>query len=279
MSADHVYRLDLRDVVETHLAKEAEVTVLTTDIGDTFAEDPGDHAVVEVNRLGRVTGVAHKPDRPDSSVVAAEVVVYDVPVLVEVLEQLHRELAGGDADSGLGDFSEHLLPRMVDRGRTYAHHLDGYWRDLGQPHHYLNAHLELVEHGLNLFDGAWPFRTSHPQRPAARVAAGAEVADSLLSPGCTVRGTVRRSVLGPGVVVEEGALVEESVLFAGVVLRSGAQVRRSVVDSGCEMLDGADVGADDLDLADPDAVVLVGRDSRVSVPLPPGSRLAPGTTA
>lgn len=279
MSADHVYRLDLRDVVETHLTKEAEVTVVTTDVGETFAEDPADHAVVEVNRLGRVTDVAYKPGRPASTRVAAEIFVYEVPVLVEVLEELHRELSGEEDDSGLGDFGEHLLPRMVERGRAYAHHLDGYWRDLGQPHHYLNAHLELVDRGLDLFDGEWPLRTSHHPRPPARVEAGAEVADSLLSPGSSVAGTVRRSVLGPDVVVEAGAVVEESVLFTGVVVRAGARVRRSVVDTGSELLDGADVGATDLDLSDPDAVVLVGRDSRVACALPPGSRLAPGTTA
>ncbi|MBE7325735.1 glucose-1-phosphate adenylyltransferase [Nocardioides sp. Y6] len=279
MSADHVYRLDLRDVVETHLAKEAEVTVVSTDLGDTFAEDPADHAVVQVNRLGRVTDVAYKPERPVGSLVAAEIFVYEVPVLVEVLEELHRELAGEEDDSGLGDFGEHLLPRMVQRGKAFAHHLDGYWRDLGQPHHYLNAHLELIDHGLELFDGTWPLHTSHRPHPPARVGSGARVEDSLLSPGSRVAGTVRRSVLGPDVVVEEGAVVEESVLFGEVVVRSGARVRRSVVDTGCELLDGADVGAADIDLTDPDAIVLVGRDSRVASALPPGARLAPGTTA
>jgi len=279
MSADHVYRLDLHEVVETHLSKGAEVTVVTTDVGSTFAEDPSDHAVVQVNRLGRVTDVAYKPDRADGSLVGAEVFVYDVPVLVEVLEELHRDLAGEAEDSGLGDFGEHLLPHLVGRGKAYAHLLDGYWRDLGQPHHYLNAHLELAEHGLDLFDGAWPFRTAPLRRPPARVDAGADVADALLSPGCRVAGRVGRSVLGPGVVVEEGAAVEESVLLEDVVVRSGARVWRSVVDGGCELLDGAEVGAPDLDLADPDAVVLVGRDCRVSTRLPVGSRLLPGTTA
>src|SRR5690606_33255858 len=105
------------------------------------------------------------------------------------------------------------------------------------------------------------------------------VTDSLLSPGCTVAGTVHRSVLGPDVVVEEGAVVEESVLIEGTVVRSGAQVRRSVVDAGSELADGGVVGSADVDLADPDAVAMVGRESRVSTPLAAGARLAPGTTA
>ena len=95
MSADHVYRLDYREVIETHLAKEAEVTMVTTDLAGVAAEDAGDHAVVEVNRLGRVTSFAYKPDEPSGTTVATEVFAYDPAVLVEVLEELHRERAAG----------------------------------------------------------------------------------------------------------------------------------------------------------------------------------------
>ncbi len=92
-------------------------------------------------------------------------------------------------------------------------------------------------------------------------------------------GTVARSVLGPGVVVEQGAEVVESVLLGESVIRSGARVTRAIVDIGCELLDGAEVGATDVALDDPDAIPIVGRDSTVANALPAGSRLAPGTTA
>jgi glucose-1-phosphate adenylyltransferase len=282
MSADHVYRLDYRDVVRTHQDKGAEVTVVTTDLSGTYAEKAADHAVVEVNRLGRVTSFAYKPDEPASSVVATEVFAYEPAVLLEVLEELHREQAaeddGGDeGDSGLGDFGDVLLPRLVDRGKAYAHPMEGYWRDLGQPHHYLNAHLELLGKEAQLFHRSWPIRTQQAQREPARVLDGATLSEALLSAGCVVGGHVTRSVLGPGVVVEAGAEVTESVLFADTVVRSGATVTRSIVDGGCELLDGAQVGDGSVALDDPDAIPIVGRESRVSSSLPAGSRLAPGT--
>jgi glucose-1-phosphate adenylyltransferase len=285
MSADHVYRLDYRDVVRTHREKGAEVTMVTTDLEGTYAESPADHAVVEVNRLGRVTSFAYKPEEPASTTVATEVFVYQPDVLVEVLEELHREVSkrtdddeNEEGDTGLGDFGDLLLPRLVDRGQVYAHALDGYWRDLGQPHHYLNAHLELLGEDADLFQSSWPLRTQQPQREAARVLRGAEISDSLLSSGCIVGGKVTRSVLGPGVEVEPGAEVTESVLFAGTVVRSGAVVVRSIVDADCELLDGARVGDESVALDDPDAIPIVGRESRVSTELPAGSRLAPGTS-
>lgn len=259
--------------------------MVVTDLEGVYAEDAADHAVVEVNRLGRVTSFAYKPDRPKTSTVATEIFLYDPAVLVEVLEELHHEQSDepdegddGVGDTGLGDFGDLLIPRLVDRGKVYSHRLDGYWRDLGQPHHYLNAHLELIDGETGLFDRDWPIRTQQPQREPSYAAAGSRIEDSLLSPGSRISGTVVRSVIGPGVVVEDGAEVRESVLFGDTVVRRGARVTRSVVDTGCELLDGADIGGDDVALDDPDAIAIVGRDSTVSSALAAGARLAPGTT-
>jgi glucose-1-phosphate adenylyltransferase len=283
MSVDHLYRLDYRDVVRTHLDHDAELTLVVTDISERYGENAGDHAVVECDADGRLTGFAYKPDEPATTVVATEVFCYRADVLVEVLEELHREQATttsdrDQGDSGLGDFGDLLVPAMVERGRTVGHRFDGYWRDLGQPHHYLNAHLELARREADVFESSWPVRTQQPQRESAYVAGGAVVNDSLLSPGSVVRGTATRSVLGPGVVVEEGAEVVESVVFGDTVVRSGARVERAIVDSGCELRDGANVGGHDVALDDPKAIPIIGRDSVVSAFLGPGSRVPPGTT-
>lgn len=281
MSADHVYRFDVGELVATHLEKEAELTMLVTDLAEVYAEDASDHAVVQVNRLGRVTEMAYKPESPDGTLVATEVFAYRPDVLVEVLEELHHELSQGDSDrpagdSGLGDFGDVLVPRLVERGKVYSHRLEGYWRDLGQPHHYLNAHLELLDGDTGLFDPAWPVRTQQPERTPALVVEGAVVGDSLLAPGTRVAGTVRRSVLGPDVVVEHGAEVVESVLLAGTVVRSGARVLRTVVDTACEVGEGTTVGSTDTALDDPDAITILGRDVVVARDVAPGSRVPPG---
>lgn len=281
MSADHVYRFDLGELVATHLAKEAELTMLVTDLAEVYAEDPSDHAVVQSNRLGRVTEVAYKPEEPAGSVVACEVFAYAPDVLVEVLEELHHELSQADSDrpagdSGLGDFGDLLVPRLVERGKVYSHRLEGYWRDLGQPHHYLNAHLELLEGGTGLFDPAWPVFTQHPERTPAFVAAGAVVSDSMLSAGSRVHGTVTRSVIGPDVVVEHGAEVVECVVSAGSVVRSGARVLRTLVDTACDIGPGTTVGSADTALDDPDAITILGRDVVVGADVAPGTRVPPG---
>lgn len=284
LSADHVYRFDYMDAVETHRARSAECTLVTTEVPWDRASD---HATVEHAEDGMVTGFAYKPERPSTTTVAAEVVVYDPAVLVEVLEELHRELheeaEDGSGDSGLGDYGDHLVPRLVHRGRTYAHRMPGYWRDLGQPHLYLAAHRDVLGGSAGVLDQpGWPILTRQLPHPPARVRAGAVVEDSLVSPGCDVAGVVRRSVLGPGTVVATGAVVADSVLFDHVRVETGAQVDQAILDSGVVVEADARVGEPGADAAgDPAAVTLVGKESRVGrgVTLAGGARLEPGTTA
>ncbi len=282
MSADHVYHLDYAEVIEAHHRTGAECTVVTTEVP---VEDADNHATIEVGDGGRVTGCDYKPEEPTTGTIATEVFAYDPQALVEVLEELHRELAAdSDAgDSGLEDFGDHLLPRLVERGKTYAHALDGYWRDLGQPHLYLRAHQDFLRDDNGVLGlASWPVLTRQPQRAPARFLEGADVVDSLVSPGALVEGVVRRSVLGPGVVVERGAEVHDSVVFADSTVRGGAHVHWSIVDTRCEVGLGARVGEPDVDgTDDPDVVTLVGRGSTIAegVTLPAGSRLEPGSSA
>lgn len=282
LSSDHVYRFDYTDAIATHRSKGAECTIVTSEVP---IEDAGNHATVVTNRLGRVTGFSYKPQHPRTRVVAAEIFVYDTRTLVRVLDDLHRELSATTApdSNGLGDFGEHLVPRLVERGKVYAHALPGYWRDLGRPETYLAAHQDLVRGETSLFDDRdWPILARPPQRPPARIHAGARVAGGLVSPGCEVHGVVRNSVLGPGVCVEPGARIDNSVVFADVVVRRDASIAGSVVDRFTVVGEGAHIGGRPTQKVLTSAqVTLVGRDCRLAdgAVVRRGSRLEPGTTA
>jgi glucose-1-phosphate adenylyltransferase len=285
MSADHVYRFDYQDAIATHLEAGAACTIVTS---ERPLDEAGDHACVEVGIGGVVTGFEYKPDEPATTTVAAEIMVYDPEVLVTVLEELHGEL-GADSpagDSGLEDFGDHLLPRLVDRHHVVAHAMPGYWRDVGEPHKYVEAHREFLRDDQDVFDHpGWPILTRQPQRAPARVLDGAVIVDSLLSPGCRIEGRVERSVLGPGVAIAAGAVVRDSVVFPDTVVEARATVDWAVVDERCRIGAGARVGtaadADPDGSVDPDLVSVLGRETDVpaGATLDPGSRLEPGTTS
>src|SRR5215218_8444523 len=210
LSADHVYRLDYGDVIDGHVAAD-----------------------------GRVTAFEYKPDSPRSRVVATEVFLYDAPTLMDTLD----DLAGG-GDDGLQDFGHELLPRLVSDGRARAHPLDGYWRDVGTLDSYWQSQMDLLEPDppFVLDDPAWPILTAGLPRSPARIERSASLDASWVAPAAVVRGHVERSILGPGVFVDEGAVVRESILFHDVQVASGATVERTIADENAVVQQGATVG-------------------------------------
>lgn len=263
VSADAVYTCDYARLVDEHLAADALVTMVTTRVAP---DDAARYGVVRVGDGGRVTDYAYKPDEPATDIVTNEVFVLSPPAL-DVLE----ELAGQVGDDGLGDLGHALLPRLVEDGAAREDRFDGYWRDVGTVDAYWSSHLDLLadEPPLRLDDPSWPIRTRLGAQVPARVSAGARIAQSLLSPGAAVAGHVERSVLSPGVVVEEGATVRDSVLLHGTVVRAGAVVERSIVDAHARIGCGSRVGGEQ-------AVTLLGTRSVVAdeSTVEPGARVA-----
>ncbi len=241
LSSDHLYKLDYRDVVARHLEKKAEVTMVTTRV----EEDAARFGVVKTDTDGRVTDFAYKPDEPKTDEVTAEIFLFDADVLLDTLSALF------DEDQDLGDYGERLLPRLVENGRAYAFGHSGYWRDLGTPESYWQAHLDLLadEPEFALDDPDWPLRTKGGHLQPARIFGSARVDNSLVSPSCTVRGEVARSVLSPGVVVEAGARVEDAVLLESVRVKAGAVVRHAVLDKNVTVGENARIAGKKGDLA------------------------------
>lgn len=283
LSADHVYTLDHREVVRAHREAGAEATVVTAGIGIGEAKH---HTLVDIDDQGRVTAVHHKPGEPHTTSIASEVFLYDAKVLLETLTELEQELgdAAGDGDTGLGDFSHHLLPRLVERGKVIAHELDGYWRDLGRPSAYFRAHQDLLNGDVGLLHQRdWPIRTASPARAAARIHEGAVVVDSMLGNGSEVHGRVERCTIGPDVVIEAGAVVHDAVLMRGVHVKADARIGWSIVDSEVEVGRGCSIGSDETQDEDSrlksEEVTLVGMQSVIGdgAVVAHGSRISPGT--
>jgi glucose-1-phosphate adenylyltransferase len=278
-SADHVFAEDLGQVYADHVDSGAEATVLTAEVS---REEAAQNTALAVDSSGRVTGVQDHVDEPDSGTVATEIFLYRVAPLLETLRDLRAELSGEAdeaGDSGIGDVGEHLLPRLVEQGTVRAVPMAGYWRDVGRPETYLQSHRDLLAGKVDVFGHEdRPIISKWEDRTSARVVKGAEISDSLLAPGCEVAGTVVRSVLGPGVVVEKGAHVEDAVLWDDVVVERGARVQTAVVDQRVRFARGARVGAQPrARLARDEDLVLVGRDCVVGGEVAPGGRLEPGS--
>ena len=238
VSADAVYTADYGALIDEHREAGADVTMVTTRVD---ADDAGRYGVVQATG-GEIREYVYKPDEPSGDLVSNEIFVFRPAALLDTLD----ELAAAAGDDGLQDLGHELLPRLVQAGGAREHRFEGYWRDVGTIPAYWSAHQELVadEPPIDLDDPGWPVLTrSTAAHASSRVAAGATVESSLLAPGATVAGTVTRSVIGRGAVVEAGAVVSESVVLPGAVIRAGARVERAILDDGVQVGRDAAVGA------------------------------------
>jgi glucose-1-phosphate adenylyltransferase len=253
VSADAVYALDYAELVADHMESGATVTMVTTEVDP---DDAGRYGVVEAQDA-RITGYEYKPDEPAGNLVANEVFVFQPDPLLDTLEDLDEP----------EDLGHEALPRLVESGGAREARFDGYWRDVGTVEAYWECHMDLLadEPPIELDAPGWPILThATGRRAAVRVRPGARIEASLLGPASDVAGSVERSVIGRGAVVEDGATVREAVILPGAVVRSGASVVRAVVDDEVEV--AAEVGEEGGEIA------LVGLRARVTEPVPAGGR-------
>jgi len=255
--ADHVYRMDPRQMVEQHIETKAAVTVAGIRVPRNEASSFG---IIDADEHGKIRAFLEKPDdppglpsSPDESYASMGNYVFTTEALIEVL----RTDAGDDAsvhDMGgsiipmltkdgtarVYDFADNDVPGVTDRDR-------GYWRDVGTIDAYYDANMDLVAvHPVfNLYNRQWPIFSDIPQLPAAKFIEGGLAQESIVASGSIIAGsTVRHSVVFPGVTVLQGAYVEGSVLMPGTRIEAGAVVRRAILDKNVQVPAGAHIGVD-----------------------------------
>jgi glucose-1-phosphate adenylyltransferase len=237
LAGDHVYRMDYTPMIAFHQQHSADVTVGAVVIP---IEEGSRFGILETDAEGRVISFVEKPKEPRGTLGSMGIYVFNRETLTRVLMEDARPAEAGGAPSQ-HDFGRNIIPSMLARGeRVYAYPFTGYWQDVGTVQSYWEAHMELLDDhpAFDLYDPSWVTHTRSEERPPAHVRSGAQIVSSLISHGCIIKGRVERSVLSPGVVVEEGAVVRESILLFDTVVGAGSVIDRSILDK--EVIVGKD---------------------------------------
>lgn len=231
LSGDLVAKINFGPILDRHEQRGAALTIVTVPAPSGAGEwrrpvlsEPG----------GRVTAI---PDR------AADV---GAPVSSSVFLFRARELRARLDRPDVGpDLMRDVVEPMLAEGQpVYAHPFDGYWRQIASIDAYYEASMELLAPypALNLHDPDWLIFTPSEDRAPAIVAGDGDPAGCLMAHGCRIEGTVRRSILFPGVHVAAGAVVEDSIVMHDARVLGGARVTRAIVDKGVRIGEGASVG-------------------------------------
>jgi glucose-1-phosphate adenylyltransferase len=287
--ADHIYRMNIRQMVEFHEANGSDVTIAALPVDKSLASEFG---VIEAAEDGRILGFHEKnPNAPtmpgDPSRVYASMGNY-----VFSTRTLLRELyADAENKNSQHDFGKNILPSLIGRSKMYAYDYQSnvipgdppgavaYWRDVGSIDAYYDANMDLrsVAPALNLFNKQWPLRTARYDDPPAKFTFDSEnrrgiAVDSVVAGGSILSGgMVRNCVIGRGVRIHSGAVVEDSVIFDNCDIGRRAHIRRAILDKNVQVPEDARIGFDlSMDrrlyhVSESGIVVVEGRRSAVEV--------------
>ncbi len=238
LSGDHIYKQDYRDLLRFHQEKGADLTVAVMDVRPDEVHRFG---IMSVDADQRVTQFAEKPKQSDSTLASMGIYVFNTAFLLRRLEEDARD------STSTHDFGKNIIPKMVERDRTFAYPFAGYWVDVGTIAAYWETNLALLEENpaLDLYDPKWVIHTRSEERPPVKCKPPGQIDNSLLSNGCVVNGAVINSVLSPGVRVERGAVVRDSVIMNDTTICAGARVNCCVLDKEIEIGAGAQLGVGD----------------------------------
>lgn len=260
--ADHIYKMNIRQMIEYHRAKNADVTVAALPVP---VEQASLYGVMEVDPEWRIIGFEEKPahpktipGEPDQALVSMGNYLFETELLLKTLEEDAQNTQSSH------DFGRDILPRLVKEGRkVYAYDFrrnriptplkgeePSYWRDVGTIEAYYEANMDLraVDPSFNLYNRSWPIRTVSYSDPPAKFVFDEEgrrgmALNSIVAEGTIISGSlIRGSVIGRNVRIHSYCLIEDSVIMNRVEIGRGCRIRRAIIDKNVYIPPGTEIG-------------------------------------
>ncbi len=258
LSGDHIYKMNYQLMLNQHIGAGADVTLATILVERSESSRFG---VVEIDRAGKITGFEEKPKvttlrspyHPEMVSGSMGVYLFNTDVLLPVL------LKDAEDPGSSHDFGKDILPKLLDQYKVYSYNFIDenkkealYWRDVGTIEAYYEANMDLVAVSpvFNLYDKAWPIRTTQRQYPPAKFVFGEPgrtgmAIDSVVCPGCIISGgVVRNCVVSPDVRVNSYSEVDSSILFSHVNIGRHCRIRKAIIDRDVQIPEGTVIGFD-----------------------------------
>lgn len=260
--ADHIYRMDIQQMIEFHMDRKAAVTVATLPVA---VDEANQFGIVQVDSGLRVSSFEEKPDNPPQmpgapgrSLASMGNYLFNPQVLREAL------IEDSIKENSNHDFGLDLIPALINRVPVYAYNFMtnrirgdselnlSYWRDVGTLDAYFEANMDLrdARPHLNLYNPLWPLRTAYFDQPPAKFVFDENgrrglALHSVISEGCIVSGgAIRNSVLGRSVFVHSYSLVEDSVIMDYAEIGRHVKIRRAIIDKNVYVPEGEEIGYD-----------------------------------
>jgi len=238
LGTDHIYKMDYSEMLSFHKKNNCDATIAVLEVPYEEASRMG---IMNTYEDGKVYEFEEKPPNPKSNLASMGIYIFTWSKLREALikdDKIHPD----------SDFGKHIIPMLIEDGGTvYAYRFKDYWRDVGTIEAYWETNMELIKTmpAFNLYDDFWKIYTDADHQPPSYAGATSDIRSSITSFGNEIYGGVYNSVLGPSVVVEEGAVVSDSIIMENCVIGKNTKLSRVIVDHNTKIGNDVTIGAGD----------------------------------
>lgn len=254
LSGDHIYKMDYSKMLAEHISHDADCTIAVIDVPD---DEAGRFGIMDYAPDKSIRSFEEKPKRPKSNHASMGVYIFKKDVLV-------RELAADEADkTSNNDFGKNIIPKMLAaKCRMFAYQFDGYWKDVGTVTSLWEANMDLLgdKPVFDLDDPSFKIYSRNQPLPPSYIGETGKFVNSIMTTGCEIYGTVINSVIGEGVTVKQGAVIQNSIVMQGAVIGKNVKINYGMIDENVIIEDDAIVGDE---RSDKTRIALVGRNSTI----------------
>ena len=237
LSGDHIYKMDYKIMLDYHKANNADITIAAMPVP---IEEASRFGIVVTDSDNRITEFEEKPANPKSNLASMGIYIFSWKVLKDALIKLK--------DQNGCDFGKHVIPYCFENNkRIFAYEYNGYWKDVGTLSSYWEANMELVDiiPVFNLYEEFWKIYTKTDAIPPQYVSSDGFIEKSIIGDGAEIYGKIFNSVIGSGVVIEEGAEVRDSIIMQDTVIGKNSKVYKSIIAEEVSIGDNVELGIGD----------------------------------
>lgn len=255
LAGDHIYKMDYRPMLAFHKRTRADVTVgvVHVPIEETYR-----FGTVQIDSHSRITDFIEKSRNSGSNLASMGIYIFNKDILMEILARDAARLNSSH------DFGYAILPEMVRLFRLFAYKFQGYWQDIGTKNAYYDANMELIgPYPSFSLNSQWHILTEKKDLALVMKTNQGIIQNSLISPGCIIKGQVVNSVLSPGVKVKAQAVVRNSILMSDVTIGYHSVIDRCILDEGVNVGQYCYIGFGPALLDDDHNITAVGKGATV----------------
>jgi glucose-1-phosphate adenylyltransferase len=251
VSADHLYRMDYRQMLDVHIKNKADITIAALEVPKKEARDFG---VIGADSNNKIIEFQEKPENPNTIPGKDDTSYASMGIYIFSTESLVKYLSKDAKTNSAHDFGKNIIPEMLaDDKRLFAYSFtndtvgDAYWKDVGTLDSYFNSSMDIINGKFKLNKPEWPIYT-YTKRGVPSHINSLNISKTIISDSCNINAKeLDRVLISSGVDIEEGVSVVNSIIFDDVKIEKDVRIKNAIIDKNVVIRSGIQIGYNEVE--------------------------------